>query len=111
MGRKRRSHPIILQRESIKYAADWIYQIDCLADGGTIHYIPEVLSKYRRHHRNVSIRFSVRNNIDNVRSIVIMIASYPRLAPWAGYRLIAGGLNVLARIIRRAGFYRLAVHQ
>jgi glycosyltransferase involved in cell wall biosynthesis len=101
----RRSNPTTLQRESIRYAADWIYQVDCLSVGGTIDYIPDVLSKYRRHSANVSSRFALRNNIDNVRSIVMIIMSYPQLGPWALFRLYSGVLNVFTRLLRRVDFY------
>lgn len=40
--------------ERIPVASDWLYWVDHLGKGGEIHYIDEVLGKYRRHITNVT---------------------------------------------------------
>jgi glycosyltransferase involved in cell wall biosynthesis len=101
----RMRNPRVLLRPSIKYASDWLFQIDCLAIGGTIDYIPQVYAKYRRHECNVTVKHNVRNNIDNLRSIITIMLSYPWLSPWALHRLFMGSINVLKQIMQRRQFY------
>lgn len=64
---------------SLPVASDWLYWVDTLANGGTINYIDEVLSRYRRHENNItsSEMFMKQNEIDLLVTSQIMLASYP----------------------------------
>ncbi|WPO98865.1 glycosyltransferase [Pseudomonas sp. HR96] len=50
-----RSEPKVYCDTEIRHASDWLHYIDMLyASKGKIHYIPEVLAKYRRHSGNIT---------------------------------------------------------
>jgi glycosyltransferase involved in cell wall biosynthesis len=74
--------------ESFPVASDWCYWIDTLAGGGKIRYLPEVLSRYRRHSNNVTIKQSQigQNLIDHLNTCNYVIAKYPVYIDEAIYR-------------------------
>lgn len=74
--------------ELLPVASDWLYWIDSLAKGGNIVYIPEVLSRYRRHAENATNESDEirQNHIDHLNSCNYVIAAYPDLIENALYR-------------------------
>lgn len=41
--------------ESIKYSSDWLLWIEGLSSGGVFGYTPEILARYRRHDRSITV--------------------------------------------------------
>lgn len=75
--------------ERIPVASDYLFWVETLANGGNIHFINEVLGKYRRHYKNVTSadsNFSKQGNLDHFNSINIIIQKYPYLIKEAMYR-------------------------
>lgn len=74
--------------ESIPVASDWLFWVESLANGGTIEYIDEVLSRYRRHDNNVT-RITNQlgmNKLDHLNSCNILIKKYPNFYKDIMYR-------------------------
>jgi glycosyltransferase involved in cell wall biosynthesis len=63
---------------SISMACDWLFFIECLANGGFIGPIQEVLARYRRHSGNVTLDRS-RGRRDEWRTLEIVSERYPAL--------------------------------
>lgn len=74
--------------ESFPVASDWCYWIDTLAGGGEIRYIPEILSRYRRHSSNITNKQPRigQNLIDHLNTCNYVIAKYPDYINEAIYR-------------------------
>lgn len=74
----------------IPVASDWLYYTECLAGGGTLKRIPQVLGRYRRHPNNVTRskdRAPPRELlIDHLASCAILTGRYPELAHDLTYR-------------------------
>ena len=65
----------------IPIASDWLYWAETLMNGGEIHYIDEVLGRYRRHENNVTNILSndaYRNQIDHLNSCNILLIKAPQ---------------------------------
>ena len=74
----------------IPVASDWLYWVDHLANGGEIHYINEVLGRYRRHVSNVTSQVSSYANQgykDLLTTISIISEKYPQYDKEIKYRL------------------------
>lgn len=66
----RTSHtPIHGYDKRIPRASDWLFCVDILLNGGEIHYINEILGRYRRHENNVT---SVQGNKDFINQVDIL---------------------------------------
>jgi glycosyltransferase involved in cell wall biosynthesis len=74
--------------ELLPVASDWLYWIESLANGGVISYIPEVLSRYRRHSGNITKKSDKikQNTIDHLNSCNYVLAKYPQYTKNALYR-------------------------
>lgn len=74
--------------ELLPVASDWLYWIESLANGGHISYIPEVLSRYRRHERNITNESDEikQNFIDHLNSCNYVAVKYPKFFKEALYR-------------------------
>lgn len=73
----------------IPVASDYLFWVETLSNGGKIHYIDEVLGKYRRHYKNVTSKdgtFAKQGLLDHFNSINIIIQKYPHLLNEALYR-------------------------
>lgn len=69
--------------ERIPSASDWLYWIE-LARVGTMKYIPETLTRYRRHSTNATRNLSYLSE-DMVRTLEIVDEKYPELKPETRY--------------------------
>lgn len=65
--------------ERLPIASDWMHWIDCLANGGEIRYLNEVLGKYRRHSSNVTSNGNYNAYIDHLNTSNILLTKYPNL--------------------------------
>lgn len=74
----------------VPVASDWIYYVECLADGGTIRRLPHVLGRYRRHVGNITHSGGASQPrsllADHLASCAILTARYPQLARALRYR-------------------------
>lgn len=61
---------------AIPVASDWLYWVETLHNGGEIHYLDEVLGRYRRHHNNVTREEArlTQNHIDHLNSCNLILA-------------------------------------
>lgn len=68
--------------ERLYVASDWLYWIECLANGGQINFINKILGKYRRHGKNVTNKDGKlsQGNIDHLNTCNIILAKYPVFA-------------------------------
>lgn len=65
--------------ERIPIASDWLYWMQTLLNGGEIHYIDEVLGRYRRHDNNITSNISNFNGqIDHLNSCNILLIESPQ---------------------------------
>jgi glycosyltransferase involved in cell wall biosynthesis len=67
--------------ERLPIASDWLYWAESLLNGGKIHYINEVLGRYRRHSKNITntlINQQHNNQIDHLNSCNILLAKVPQ---------------------------------
>ena len=75
---------------SIPVASDWLYYVECLADGGTIDPIPGVFARQRRHPNNVTASPDQSQPhahlIDHLQSCAIIVGKWPRAARQVRYR-------------------------
>jgi len=73
--------PILGFDQLLPVASDWLFWIETLANGGEIHYLNEVLGKYRRHASNVTkkqITNSIsQNELDHLLTCSILLSRYP----------------------------------
>lgn len=88
--------------QQIRYASDWLHQMEWLsANGGTIEYIDRVLGRYRRHNGNTTARDMTRGFEETLKSIDVARARLPRLVDAAdrreGERRQTYGLHLLLR--------------
>lgn len=86
---KRENAPVNGFDGRIPIASDWLYWVECLANGGEINYINEVLGKYRRHGKNVTSRKSKTiylNLLDHINSVSILLFKYPQYGREVMYR-------------------------
>lgn len=66
----RASHtPVNGYDKRIPRASDWLFCVDILLNGGEIHYIDEVLGRYRRHENNVT---SIKGNKEFINQVDIL---------------------------------------
>lgn len=82
----------------IPIASDWLYWVECLANGGSIRYINETLGRYRRHDNNITKSSSCigQNKIDHLNSCNYILSKYPCYFREASY---AHAINI--RSMRR----------
>lgn len=74
--------PIAGFDERIPIASDWLYWAETLLNGGEIHYIDEILGRYRRHDSNITNGNSIiKNNIDHLNSCTILLLKAPQYHP------------------------------
>lgn len=67
--------------ERIPIASDWLYWMQTLINGGEIHYINEVLGRYRRHSNNVTNNLKNYNGqIDHLNSCNILLINSPQFS-------------------------------
>ncbi|AVQ87627.1 glycosyl transferase 2 family protein [Plesiomonas shigelloides] len=73
--------------ELLPVASDWCYWVDALYNGGEIKYIPEILSRYRRHSKNVTaIKDKIgQNSLDHLNTCNYIITKYPEYMKEALY--------------------------
>ncbi|EDN71230.1 Glycosyltransferase [Beggiatoa sp. PS] len=64
--------------ERILMASDWLFWIETLLNGGEIHYIDEVLGKYRKHSNNVTAKKISRNYADQIKTSLIVLIKHPK---------------------------------
>jgi len=80
---RRESAPALGFDERIPIASDWLYWVECLAGGGKIGYIPELLGRHRRHSNNVTSSSvkepSLREIQDHLFSCDVLISRFPGL--------------------------------
>lgn len=85
-----RSSTCAQMNTNIQTASDWIYYTECLAGGGTIRYIPNVLGRYRRHQANVTASTTQSQPrsllIEHLQSCAILAGRYPHLVGALRYR-------------------------
>lgn len=84
---RRSSAPDTGYNELLPVASDWCYWVDALAKGGEIKYIPQILSRYRRHSNNVtaiSEKIS-QNSLDHLNTCNYIIKNYPEYTKEALY--------------------------
>ncbi|MEX2505470.1 MAG: hypothetical protein WD406_00860 [Pseudohongiellaceae bacterium] len=63
--------------KSIRVASDWLYWIETLGKGGTINFLDQTLSRYRRHDNiTKSSRFLTQNEIDSLNTCNILLKKY-----------------------------------
>jgi hypothetical protein len=77
---RRENTPLKGFDERVPTASDWLYWIETLLDGGKIHYIDEVLGRYRRHANNItntSIDNTFKNQIDHLNTCNITLINAP----------------------------------
>jgi glycosyltransferase involved in cell wall biosynthesis len=64
--------------QRVPVASDWLMWIEILAAGGPkrkVEYIPDVLTRYRRHGSNVTL---LQNRVDPLVTLAIVESKYPR---------------------------------
>ena len=75
---------------ALPVAADWLFWCECLLNGGEIHYIDEILGRYRRHNNNITKKvMNTINNatLDHLNTANILLAKYPEYSNNVFYRL------------------------
>ncbi|MWJ28490.1 glycosyltransferase [Halomonas sp. ZH2S] len=79
--------PVKGYNELLPVASDWCYWVDSLSSGGEIRYIPEILARYRRHQKNVTVlkKDIGQNSLDHLNTCNHIIANYPEYAREALY--------------------------
>lgn len=82
---------------SIKMASDWLFWVEVLAQGGEIHYLNEVLGRYRRHAGNVTKRRFILTHMEHLRTGVIITRRYPRYWRDVLFRYTEGAQSVIRR--------------
>ena len=81
---RRENTPVNGYDERIPVASDWLYWVECLADGGKINYLNDVLGKYRKHNYNISGKQSksfAQIYLDSMNSASIVLYRYPQFLP------------------------------
>ena len=66
--------------ETLPVASDWLFWCEYLLNGGEIHYIDEVLGRYRRHDNNITNKSSSKikqNELDHLNSCNYLMALSP----------------------------------
>ncbi|MDI1320600.1 MAG: glycosyltransferase [bacterium] len=67
--------------EALSLSSDWKFWLETLACGGQMHFIPEVLGRYRRHAGNITARGGASYKIcqsDHLNTIRWMMVCYPQ---------------------------------
>lgn len=64
---------------SITAASDWLFFIECLAGGGRVGPMPEVLARYRRHPHNATLD-RVRGRREEWQTLDLVASRFPDLA-------------------------------
>ena len=82
--------------EMIPISSDWLYCIETLINGGEIHYIDEVLGKYRRHKNNITATEpTIIMFWEKLLTILIVTVRYPRLIKY--YPLMIKDIGIRLR--------------
>ena len=92
----------------VNYTAEWMYWVDCLRNGGEIHFIDAPLTKYRRHVGNVTTTKTMKINFETLVQAVALMFKYPLKAHYALYRIGYGFISILKRTIRGKKFYDMS---
>lgn len=83
----RRRLQIVYCDQQIRYASDWLHQMEWLgANGGTIKYIDRVLGRYRRHNGNTTASDMTRGFDETLKSIDVAKVRLPWLVDAANRR-------------------------
>ncbi|MDV3253789.1 glycosyltransferase [Devosia sp. BK] len=83
----RRKFRIVYCDEQIRFASDWLHQMEWLgANGGTIKYIDRVLGRYRRHSGNTTSSDMSRGFDETLKSIDVARSRLPQLVEAAARR-------------------------
>lgn len=76
---------------SIRTASDWLYYVECLANGGTIEPIDGIYARQRRHRANVTGPMArsqpSRLFVEHLQSCAIILGRWPQSAPHVRYRM------------------------
>jgi glycosyltransferase involved in cell wall biosynthesis len=76
---------------AIPTASDWLYYVECLADGGFIAPIEGIFGKLRRHRANVTGELSRSQPPQlfrqHLQSCAIILGRWPHAAPHVRYRM------------------------
>jgi glycosyltransferase involved in cell wall biosynthesis len=101
---KREAAPSYGYNTNLPVAADWLFWIENLADGGSVGYIDEVLGRYRRHEGNVTRKNSKGASqayLDTLETCNIVSKKYPQYADEVKYRY-----SVVYRDGRKYGYIK-----
>jgi glycosyltransferase involved in cell wall biosynthesis len=71
----------------VPIASDWLYWVQSLYNGGEIHYIDEVLGRYRRHDNNATEQTKFKNLQDHLISANIILSEKPEYVNEVQYRI------------------------
>ena len=91
----RASHSPKSFNPSIAVASDWLYYVECLAEGGTIEPIPGIFARQRRHSkeltRNVTGSFDRSQPVslmrEHLQSCAIILGRWPQMVREVRYRM------------------------
>lgn len=75
--------------ETLPVASDWLFWCECLLNGGEIHYIDEVLGRYRKHQNNITNNKNnkiAQSDVDHLNSYNIILASSPQYLDELNYK-------------------------
>jgi glycosyltransferase involved in cell wall biosynthesis len=87
----------LLFDDRIKFASDWLFWIESLANGGSILFIDLCLAKYRKHSLSISSSTSVNKAfLERFQTLYLTSIKYPYLAIFCLISLIRFGLIELA---------------
>jgi len=88
---RRSAMPDLAFDPRLRVVSDWLFNVECAACG-TLGYVPEALTRYRRWAGNVTAAGADRAWLDDrLISTDILLAKYPRLAP----ALMVARMNML----------------
>lgn len=89
-------------------ASDWKYWIDSLINGGTVDFLPNVLSRHRRHDNNVTntnnIDFDITNYQDHLLTCQIILSENPSFR--RHIRKVESSIFRSIRFYNQAKFYK-----
>ncbi len=99
----RRSKSPTVFDPNIAVASDWLYYVECLANGGTIEPIAGVWGRYRRHAKNVTASTDASQPValfqEHMVSCAIILSRWPEAARHVRFRIA----NILAMQRWQAG--------
>lgn len=65
----------------VPIASDWLYWVESLSGGGSVNYLNDVLSRHRRHDKNITLNkkgnFRIDLLQDHLVSDAIILSNYP----------------------------------